>query len=378
MSKQDGYSSRTAADLERKYNFGKTFAEVYDLVSEAQRAAKEAQNAFDGLNQEQIFNLLTNYGESQGIYRDDNGDVYVNASYIKGGTIKGDSVKVEAATITGQLVATQIDTKDLKVLAANITGTLTAGQIDTTFLTVSAANVTGKLTASQINVGTLRIGDLNDDVGLVTSGNVTTITQNAISTAYISADQITSGTIEAANVELDGLFDIYNGNTYCGAIGGSYTLANGAGATMAGPGYNAGYVRASGEGAKVAVGSYEVGVYYSGSSGGCYSTHTISVNSDRRLKNNINYELEDEEKLFPLLQACSFEMNNEPGKKRWGFIAQDFIASAEEAGMDTGKLAIIGERDGMYSIAYGEMTALNTHMIQKLMNRVSELEGKIA
>ena len=155
MSKQDGYSSRTAVDLERKYNFGRTFAEVYGLISDAQRAAQEAKNAFDGLSHEQIFNLLTNYGEWQGIYRDDNGDVYVNASFIKGGTIKGDYVQVEAATITGQLVATQIDTKDLKVLAANITGTLTAGQIDTTNLKVSAANVTGKLTGEQIKANAM-------------------------------------------------------------------------------------------------------------------------------------------------------------------------------------------------------------------------------
>lgn len=374
MSKQDGYSSRTAVDLERKYNFGKTFAEVYDLVSEAQRVAQEAQNAFDGLNHEQIFNLLTNYGEWQGIYRDDNGDVYVNASFIKGGTISGDTVKVDAATITGQLVATQIDTKDLKVLAANITGTLTAGQIDTTNLKVSAANVTGKLTASQINVGTLYIGDLYDDVGLVTEDNVTTITQDAISTATISANQITSGKIDADSVSVDGLLKFYYGLTLHGRIG--IHNSNGYGVVMAsGLSLSEGYVRASASGAKVAIGSYEVGV----STGGCFSSHTISVDSDRRLKKNISYDLEPEEKLFSLLQPCSFEMNNEAnGKKRWGFIAQDVIAGAKEAGMDSTKLAIIGERDGMYSIAYGEMTALNTHMIQKLMDRVSELEGKIA
>jgi uncharacterized protein YukE len=103
MSKQDGYSSRTAVDLERKYNFGRAFAEVYGLISDAQRTAQEAQNAFDGLNHDQIFNLLTDYGKQQGIYRDDNGDVYVNASYIKGGKILANNVEVEAAAITGSL-----------------------------------------------------------------------------------------------------------------------------------------------------------------------------------------------------------------------------------------------------------------------------------
>lgn len=86
MSKQDGYASRTAADLERKYNFGQTFAEVYGLVADARKAAEEAQNAFDGLDQEAIFNLLTNNGQAQGIYRDDGGNVYVNASFVKIGS----------------------------------------------------------------------------------------------------------------------------------------------------------------------------------------------------------------------------------------------------------------------------------------------------
>lgn len=166
MSKQDGYSSRTAVDLERKYNFGKTFAEVYNLVSDAQRAAQEAQNAFDGLTKDEIFNLLTDFGKSQGVYRDDDGNVYMNASYIKSGKlaaeyIDAENLNVAAANITGQLVATQIDAKDLQVLAANITGRLTAGQIDATNLQVSAANVTGKLTAAQIDATNLSVAAAN-------------------------------------------------------------------------------------------------------------------------------------------------------------------------------------------------------------------------
>lgn len=103
MSKQDGYSSRTATDLERRYNFGKTFAEVYNLISDAQRAAQEAQRAYDDLTQDEIFNLLTDFGKSQGVYRGEDDNVYINASYIKSGTIKAGLVEVEAAAITGSL-----------------------------------------------------------------------------------------------------------------------------------------------------------------------------------------------------------------------------------------------------------------------------------
>ena len=161
MSKQDGYSSRTAADLERKYNFGKTFAEVYGLLSDAQRAVEEAKKAVDSLTPEEIFNRLTNYGEYQGIYRGDDGNVYINAEYIKGGKIKAGQIEIDAANITGTLLATNIDTKDLQVLAANVIGTLTAGQIDTTNLQVSAANITGKLTAYQIDTTYLTVEAMN-------------------------------------------------------------------------------------------------------------------------------------------------------------------------------------------------------------------------
>ena len=62
MSKQDRQGARTASDLERKYNFGETFAEVMGLADDAKRAAEDAKNAADNasnavgsLDQEAIF-----------------------------------------------------------------------------------------------------------------------------------------------------------------------------------------------------------------------------------------------------------------------------------------------------------------------------------
>lgn len=93
MSKQDRVAPRTAEDVERRLNFGKTFAEFAGLVNEAKEAAanaeaeaKAANEAMKNLSQDEIFNLLTNNGQAQGIYREGE-DIYVNASYIKGGKI---------------------------------------------------------------------------------------------------------------------------------------------------------------------------------------------------------------------------------------------------------------------------------------------------
>ena len=240
---------------------------------------------------------------------------------------------------------------------------VTADKIDATNLKVDAANITG----------TLYIGDLVDDVGLVTENNVTTITNNAIKTANISADQITAGTLDADNISIDGLFAIYYGSRLCGKIGGMYTVANGEGAVLTGPGNGAGYVRASASGAKVAYDTYEIGC---SSGAGCFSTNTIVVSSDKRLKKAIKYDMDAYENVFMSLRPCSFLMKNESKEQRhWGFIAQDVIAGVNNSGLDADKLAVIAKRNGLYSIGYTEITALNTHMIQKLMARVAALEG---
>lgn len=95
VSKQDRTYARTATDLERKYNFGKSFGEVYGLIDEAKRIAKEAEGAVNNLDndldQEEIFNRLTNNGQAQGIYRTEDGDIYINGKYVEflGATIGG-------------------------------------------------------------------------------------------------------------------------------------------------------------------------------------------------------------------------------------------------------------------------------------------------
>ena len=162
MSKQDGTAPRTAADLERKYKFGQSFAEVYGLVEEAQRAAEEAKSSIGELDQETIFNLLTNFGQNKGVYRDENGELYVNASYIKSGELTGANLKVDAATIHGKLIATQVDIKDLEVNAAKVTGKLTSAEIDANKITggtLDFAKVTAKnLEVDYADIGGLKVG----------------------------------------------------------------------------------------------------------------------------------------------------------------------------------------------------------------------------
>lgn len=96
MSKQDRVYTRTASDLERKYNFGKRFAEIMGVATDARDTANNAIDAVgkldSDLTQEEIFDRLTNNGQTQAIYRE-NGEIYINASFIKTGFISSDLIK---------------------------------------------------------------------------------------------------------------------------------------------------------------------------------------------------------------------------------------------------------------------------------------------
>ncbi len=87
MSKQDRQGVRTPSALEQKYAFGKSFAEVFEIATDARKTAEAAKESFSGLNSTEIFNLLTDGGKLQGIYKGEDGNIYINATYIKTGCI---------------------------------------------------------------------------------------------------------------------------------------------------------------------------------------------------------------------------------------------------------------------------------------------------
>lgn len=130
-----------------------------------------------------------------------------------------------------------------------------------------------------------------------------------------------------------------------------------------------------------------------------YSNSNLSVKSDRNAKNTIKAISDKYENLFKRLSPDTFKYND-GDRVHVGFIAQDvetaMIASGlsatdfaalckdekvrydEETGQDIAILDENGNPQYEYSLRYGEFVALNTHMIQKLMKRVDELEAEVA
>lgn len=111
IPKQDMAAVRTAADVDFKY--GQKYSDVLGIADDARTIAstakKEVSELDKALGPEGVFNRLTNNGAAKGMYRDDDGNIYFNADYIKSGKLiaqevnavneNGVGVKIKDGTI---------------------------------------------------------------------------------------------------------------------------------------------------------------------------------------------------------------------------------------------------------------------------------------
>lgn len=193
---------------------------------------------------------------------------------------------------------------------------------------------------------------------------------------YINANYIRSGTIEADYVDLScsyGGFCKGRGSDGIRTTYGSMMYGSN------GPGYEP-YIIVTNAGARISGQSADFVVNVA-----ITASEEITVKSDRRVKNSIEYDLTPYEEFFMGLQPTAFKLNRgTSGRMHLGFIAQDVEQAMLAAGLSSEQLAALvkdpveeiqddGITDFRYSIRYGELIALNTHMIQKLYSMVEEL-----
>ena len=120
-----------------------------------------------------------------------------------------------------------------------------------------------------------------------------------------------------------------------------------------------------------------------------YCVNDVINTSDCREKKNIEYDICKYESFYSSLRPTQYKfINNESNRYHIGFVSQDVenalitngLTSSDFAGFiktpihdDTGKVI-----DYRFGLRYGEFIALNTYMIQKLIERVDALEIEIA
>ena len=257
--------------------------------------------------------------------------------------------------------------------------TINGGQIDADTISVNAANINGTLTFGQLPDSTAKTwqiptntSDLYNDSGFQDYQGVTTITQDAIATANIYANQIISGQINAGEVTLGnagGGFQVGYGTdssgygTYgammYGQGGGSYCIATNAGCRMQ------------------SSGNFIVVTPY-----GLFSNKTLTMDSDRRLKHDISEDFSKLSEFYKKLTPVSFIYNNdEQEQTHIGFVAQDVKSALSSSGIVpssfSGYVEFPGPKfDDQCAINYNEFIGLNTYMIQNLMKRVEALEDR--
>ena len=196
---------------------------------------------------------------------------------------------------------------------------------------------------------------------------------------YINANYIRSGTIDADIVTLG----TRTGGFCCAQGSDGIRVTNGAKMYgSAGP-YADYYVSVSNAGALMSGGSAQF--YCAGSS--IHANREITVDSDRRFKNNILYNIDRYEDFFLKLNPASFLLNKQEDKKRHiGFIAQDVEAVRNECGLSEDELALLetferedenSELQIYYGIRYGEIIPVCVHMIQKLFKEIERLKCQI-
>lgn len=298
-------------------------------------------------------------------YVDSQGRIYAEEGVIGGCEIKDGVLTVPSANITGMITASQIDASEIKVDAANITGTLSASQIDALGIKIDAADITGVLSSSQINAngmvaenvsisGTFSSTGVNDNTVTLSDGYMT-LSQNWNT---CTTSQIVSSTSNMiSNDKISMSIGVDNGGAargYLGCGGGTISFTQ------------------------------EQAQLY----GTWLGTSSVAITSDVNKKHDIQYLSEKYDTFFDNLIPRLFKYNDGTSDRfHAGFIAQEVETGIYNSSLTTQDFAGFVKAESYNEsenisekscfLRYEEFIALNTWQIQKLKQRIGELESKI-
>lgn len=304
------------------------------------------------------------------------------------------SGKIDGSTAQS-LINQSIDTIELSVSSGSggSTFTLKAGSTtlstNTLDLHVNAVNIDGTLKASQIQTGSIYVGDLADGSNYATktyvdnnAGLSQTEVDDRIDT-YIDSTSITAETLRGRTVELlasnsrrVGTIELIYTTTGDGI--GMYTEQGGISIESAGNVYIASTyntrILLDEDAAKLGPSVWA-------------TNGTVIYDSDRNVKNSIDYDLSRYRQFLLDLKPCRFKYNEgQSGRYHIGMIAQDMEKSLADNGISPSefsgwcKMPIRDENHNItgytYGIRYDSLIPLNTLMIQEIVKRVEALEKR--
>lgn len=202
----------------------------------------------------------------------------------------------------------------------------------------------------------------------------------------ISGDNILTGTIETARIKLSGRMKVYDNDDNIGGYIGYMSGRDLSGSSTDGIAMKNGRniiistdsgVRMTGPNAEVVcVNNVTLNSEYSVvvDAGNFKSNVSLTVTSDRNLKDEILYDVADKYlSLFDRLSPASFLYKGRASGRHLGFIAQDVEVAAAECGIDKSDLALlVQDEDGLYGLSYSEFIPI---LVAKIKDLETRLEG---
>lgn len=318
-------------------------AEVYArtqdaaILSAAQVYANNGVTNYDTyLNQTRVFNKLTNNGNAKGIYMT-NGELYINGTYIKTGTLDASLVNVtniNASNITSGII--QDSSRNTKWNLS--TGALSSKKfsIDSTYFQLSeGGTITSIATDGKKMVfdkGTI-IGyksngtesarlEIGDGFFNIANGELTIKGVKGVSGSTSFVKGISYENISLGSVNTQDIYVLGQNNNSCTVSGGSVSLSGGGvsitGGTATGSISVSGYV----DGKYVTLSNYNVSLTVSGISGTLtlptvtYTNPSVSVYADRVsqvYKNTFGYTPITEISYAKAVSASTGSINSQYG-----------------------------------------------------------------
>ena len=336
----------------------------------------------------------------------------------------GYQTESDVTTITNNTISTtNIIAQNLVVNSANINGEITASQINTSGLiaeNISGTEIKGKtIIGGEINGGKISINNrfVVDEYGNVFSGatttgnikitNVNEYTTNSVSLAYLDY------TNDSNVISPDDTDDTLRMHLYIGELYGTKITQD----AMGGAAYF-GQIRLRSH-TKIYGNLIIANRTYAQKAICPYANETIPLGnetykwsqlyaksgtintSDENMKHDINPISEKYEKLFHLIEPCTY-MFNSGDRVHIGTIAQNVKTAMDTVGITNEELSAFcadrkmktvinnngesieapdldenGNEQYTYGIRYSEFIMLNTHMLQKLYKKVDEQQKEI-
>ena len=338
--------------------------------------------------------LITKTSEAINL-RIDGVDGDVSSLQVSLGNVQSEvSGKIDGNTAQS-LIDQSIDKIELSVSSGSGGSTFTLKAGSTTLSTktldlhVNAVNIDGTLKASQIQTGSIYVGDLADGSNYATKtyvDNNAGLSANEVDDAiatYIDSTSITAETLRGRTVELlasnsrrVGTIELIYTTTGDGI--GMYTEQGGISIESAGNIYIASTYNTrlllDDEAAKIGPAVWA-------------TNGTVIYDSDRNLKNSIEYDLSKYRQFLLDLKPCRFKFNDgRSGRYHLGVIAQDIEQSLADNGITPEEFSgwckspIKNEKKEItgytYGIRYDSFIPLNIMLIQELVKRVEALEKR--